>query len=109
VRKQCDPEKNGESCYKQMTWIDKWMNDPKVKVALGVDPTRTFTSCNKAVNLAFTLQGDSMHNSAVLLSDLIDDGIRLLIYAGNAGASHALVTGPAHGAQHRHGVRLHRQ
>ena len=36
------------------------------------------------VNQAFTMQGDSMHNSALLLTDLVNDGIRLLIYAGNA-------------------------
>jgi cathepsin A (carboxypeptidase C) len=74
-----------------MNWIDTWMNDPKVKVALGVDPARTFASCNMEVNQAFALQGDGMHNSAALLGDLIDDGVRLLIYAGNAGASRAFV------------------
>lgn len=30
-------------------------------------------------------QGDGMHNAAALLPDLINDGIRLLVYAGNAG------------------------
>lgn len=38
------------------------------------------------VNEAFMYQGDGMHNSAALLPDLINDGIRLLVYAGNAGA-----------------------
>jgi len=61
------------------------MNDPKNKVALGVDPERTFTSCNMEVNQAFMLQGDGMHNSGALLPDLVNDGIRLLVYAGNAG------------------------
>ncbi|KAJ7468642.1 carboxypeptidase C [Mycena latifolia] len=84
VRKQCDRAKNGDLCYAQMNWIDTWMNDPKIKVALGVDPSRTFASCNMEVNQAFALQGDGMHNSAELLGELIDGGIRLLIYAGNA-------------------------
>jgi len=61
------------------------MNDPKNTVALDVDPERTFTSCNMEVNQAFMLQGDGMHNSAALLPDLVNDGIRLLVYAGNAG------------------------
>jgi len=60
------------------------MNDPKNKVALGVDPERTFTSCNMEVNQAFMLQGDGM-NSVALLPDLVNDGIRFLVYAGNAG------------------------
>ncbi|KAJ7875369.1 Alpha/Beta hydrolase protein [Mycena olivaceomarginata] len=83
VRKPCDREKN-PLCYEQMNWIDTWMNDPQVKVALGVEPTRKFSSCSTAVGLAFGLQGDGAHNSAELLGELVDDGVRLLIYAGNA-------------------------
>lgn len=60
------------------------MNNPKNKAAIGVDPTRTFESCNMEVNQAFTMQGDGAHNSALLLPELIDDGVRLLVYAGNA-------------------------
>jgi hypothetical protein len=30
------------------------------------------------------LQGDGMHNSGALLPDLVNDGIRLLLYAGEA-------------------------
>uniref|UniRef100_A0A0W0FN62 Carboxypeptidase n=1 Tax=Moniliophthora roreri TaxID=221103 RepID=A0A0W0FN62_MONRR len=52
-------------------------------MALGVDPNRTFTSCNMEVNKAFFAQGDDMHNSALLLPELINDGIRLLVYAGD--------------------------
>lgn len=33
------------------------------------------------------LQGDGMHNSALLLPELVNDGVRLLVYAGNAGMS----------------------
>lgn len=61
------------------------MNNPRNKAALGVDPTRKFESCNMEVNQAFTMQGDGAHNSAKLLPELIDDGVRLLVYAGNAG------------------------
>lgn len=87
MRKTCDrsKDKDGELCYKQMGWIETWMNDPQVKVALGVDPTLNFASCNMEVNQAFAFQGDGMHNSALLLPELINDGIRLLVYAGNAG------------------------
>lgn len=60
------------------------MNDPKVKAAVGADPSITFSSCNMQVNGAFLMQGDGVHNSAPLLTDLVNDGIRLLIYAGNA-------------------------
>ena len=36
------------------------------------------------VNQAFFFQGDGMHNSATLLLPLLSDGIKLLVYAGNA-------------------------
>ncbi|KAJ6614660.1 carboxypeptidase C [Mycena sp. CBHHK59/15] len=84
VREQCDRAKNGDLCYAQMNWIETWMNDPKVKATLGVDPARTFASCNMEVNQAFAFQGDGMHNSAALLGELVDGGVRLLVYAGNA-------------------------
>ena len=87
VRRTCDRAKDGDLCYRQMGWIETWMNEPKNKVALGASLDRTFASCNMEVNQAFTMNGDGMHNSALLLPDLINDGIRLLVYAGNAGKS----------------------
>lgn len=61
------------------------MNDPKNKAVLGVNPEQTFASCNMAVNQGFMMQGDGAHNSAALLPDLVNSGIRLLVYAGDAG------------------------
>jgi cathepsin A (carboxypeptidase C) len=84
VRRKCDKQKDGPLCYQQMGWIETWMNDAKNKAALGVDPSRDFESCNMQVNQGFAFQGDGMHNSASLLPELINDGIRLLVYAGNA-------------------------
>ncbi|KAF9269332.1 carboxypeptidase C [Marasmius fiardii PR-910] len=84
VRKKCELDKDGEFCYPEMKWIEVWMNDPKNKVALGVDPERTFEICNMDVNEAFMQTGEQTHNSALLLPDLIHDGVRLLVYAGNA-------------------------
>lgn len=68
-----------------MGWIDAFLNNPKIKAEVGANLDRTFESCNMAVNQAFMMQGDSMHDSSLLLPDLINDGIRLLVYVGNAG------------------------
>ncbi|KAJ3501772.1 hypothetical protein NLJ89_g9190 [Agrocybe chaxingu] len=86
VRRKCDrsEDKDGQLCYKQMGWIETWMNEPSNKAALGVNPERTFESCNMQVNQAFTMNGDGMHNSAALLPELVENGVRLLVYAGNA-------------------------
>jgi cathepsin A (carboxypeptidase C) len=87
VRRKCDrsKDKDGPLCYKQLGWVEAWMNNPKIKAALGVDPSRKFESCNMEINQAFMYQGDGMHNSATLLPKLIEHGVRLLVYAGNAG------------------------
>ncbi|EAU81994.2 carboxypeptidase C [Coprinopsis cinerea okayama7 len=84
VRMKCDRQKDGQLCYKQMAWIENWLNKPDVKASLGVSPDREFASCNMDVNQAFTMNGDGMRNSALLLPELVNDGIRLLVYAGNA-------------------------
>ncbi|GLB35555.1 putative peptidase S10 family protein [Lyophyllum shimeji] len=84
VRRKCDRAKDGDLCYKQLLWVETWLNDPKTKAALGVNPDQTFASCNFEVNRAFASQGDGMHNSAILLPELVNDGVRLLVYAGNA-------------------------
>ncbi|CCA72778.1 related to carboxypeptidase [Serendipita indica DSM 11827] len=84
LRQKCDRQKDGDLCYKQMNWIDEWLNKEEVKKELGVPDDREFESCNMQVNQAFFFQGDGMHNSAALLLPLLNDGIKLLVYAGNA-------------------------
>jgi carboxypeptidase C (cathepsin A) len=63
-----------------------WMNTDAHKKALGVNSELKFQSCNMEVNQAFTFQGDGMHNSGLLLPELVNEGVRLLVYAGNADA-----------------------
>ncbi|KAF9041173.1 Alpha/Beta hydrolase protein [Rhodocollybia butyracea] len=63
VRRKCDRAKDGDLCYREMNGVAIFMNDQKNKVTLG----------------------DGMHNSALLLPPLVNDGVRLLVYAGNAG------------------------
>lgn len=72
------------------------------KAELGAPADITFQSCNMQINQALCvlclfgrrlatltdlhslLQGDGMHNSGALLPELVNDGIRLLLYAGEA-------------------------
>lgn len=79
VRRSCDraKDKDGPLCYKQMVWIENFMNRPEIKKALGANSQVTFESCNLEVNKAFLGQGDSMHNSALLLPELLSNGVRL--------------------------------
>ena len=61
------------------------MNNATVKVQLGIEPGREFTGISWSVQRSFRSSGDGMRNSAPLLTDLVNDGIRLLVYAGNTG------------------------
>lgn len=67
-----------------MGWVDTYLNQPSIKAELGVSPETKFATCNMEVNQAFTLGGD-WSNSALLLPELVNGGVRLLVYAGNAG------------------------
>lgn len=84
IRKKCDRSKDGDLCYKEMGWIETYMNDPEVRRQLGAAKDVTFASCNMQVNQAFQLNGDVSKNTAALIPPLLEDGIRFLIYAGSA-------------------------
>ena len=80
-------EEAEDACYIQFNWIDDYLNRTSTKKAIGVPSNVSFTLINKDVNTAFHARGDSVRNSAVLLPELINSGVRLLVYAGMAGAS----------------------
>ncbi|KAH8094750.1 Alpha/Beta hydrolase protein [Cristinia sonorae] len=86
VRKKCDRSKDGDLCYRQMSWVETYLNKPDIKKTLGVPSEVEFQSCNIGINQAFFGQGDGAKNSAILIPSLIEDGIRMLVYAGNADA-----------------------
>jgi cathepsin A (carboxypeptidase C) len=77
----------GSTCYEELNWVETFMNNATVKAQLGVDPARNFTGGGALVYLDFRVTGDGMRNSAPLLTNLVNNGIRLLVYAGNAGMS----------------------
>ena len=87
VRESCDrsPDKDGPLCYKELQWVPIWLNDKDVKSELGANPTINFTIASEKVEEDFLSSGDLMYYSAGLLTDLINDGIRLLVYAGDTG------------------------
>ena len=85
VRKRCSVPEYGPECFPEIGWLESWMNGEDVKRSLGVDPTLTFEACKADVSKEFALQADAMQDSAQLLTDLVNEGVRLLVYAGNAG------------------------
>ena len=62
-----------------------WLNNVDVKKELGAHPAINFTGVSHKVSRDFLSSGDLMHYSAGLLTQLVEDGIRLLVYAGDTG------------------------
>merc|ERR1712050_407143 len=74
------PCEHGRLCY-DFDMITTYLNTQDVKKQLGV--TKKWDSCNMAVDLLFVYAGDWMVNYQTLIPDMLADGIRVLIYAGD--------------------------
>ncbi|CAG8560710.1 11044_t:CDS:2 [Paraglomus brasilianum] len=81
VRKNCE---GNSLCYPILESIEKYLNREEVKRQLGVDPGIHYKSCNHDVNFRFMMAGDWMHPYHELLPKVLDAGVRVLIYAGDA-------------------------
>ncbi|XP_055833783.1 serine carboxypeptidase-like [Solanum dulcamara] len=75
IRKTCE----GNLCY-DFSRMETYLNDNQVKKALGVPIAIDFVSCSSSVYQA--MQKDWMKNLEVGIPQLLEDGINLLIYAG---------------------------
>lgn len=42
--------RDGPLCYKEMGWVETYLNQPDVKRQLGIAPSLDFQSCNMQVN-----------------------------------------------------------
>lgn len=82
VRMKCKGE-NGEQCYEIRDSIHKYLKLPKVKKEIGAE-VRKYKSCNEQVGIAFESTGDWMLPYVNKLPILLEDGVRILIYAGDA-------------------------
>ncbi|GKV01293.1 hypothetical protein SLEP1_g13858 [Rubroshorea leprosula] len=74
IRKKCE----GPLCY-DLSAIETFLNEKSVKEALGVGNI-TFVSCSTDVYVR--MEGDWMKNLAVGIPELLEDGIRVLLYEG---------------------------
>jgi len=67
-------------CY-DFSNVQTYLNNADVQKALGVK--KNWGSCNKAVTLLFAYAGDWMKSWHQVIPDMLADGIRTLIYAGD--------------------------
>ncbi|KAJ3211661.1 hypothetical protein HDU82_005288 [Entophlyctis luteolus] len=80
IRQKCDP--SNPLCYSILGDIEAYLNRPDVQDALGVDVE--YKGCNMEVNQRFMMAGDWMRPYVNLVSEIINDGVKVLIYAGDA-------------------------
>ncbi|XP_051113627.1 serine carboxypeptidase-like 48 [Andrographis paniculata] len=74
IRKKCE----GSLCY-DFSNVEKFLNQKNVKDALGVKNIE-YVSCSSAVQTA--MAGDELKNFAVYIPPLLQNGVKVLLYAG---------------------------
>ncbi|KAJ1962780.1 hypothetical protein GGI12_002445 [Dipsacomyces acuminosporus] len=77
------PCEGGNLCYPIMQDIDAYLNRPDVQKELGSDVAK-FESCSQKVYSGFILNGDWMKPYVDEIPPLLEAGIRVLVYAGDA-------------------------
>ncbi|RKP05913.1 Alpha/Beta hydrolase protein [Thamnocephalis sphaerospora] len=81
VRVKCDP--STPLCYSEITAITKYLNLPHVMRELGAKVSK-FDSCNTDINRQFMMAGDWMRPYVRKVPKILEAGIRVLVYAGDA-------------------------
>lgn len=76
IRRPCE----GALCY-NMTNTFNFFNNPKVKASLGVSESLKWEECSDSVGMRFV--ADISENFDYMIADILESGIRVLIYAGD--------------------------
>jgi carboxypeptidase C (cathepsin A) len=65
-------------CY-DFSEIDVYLNDPEVQKVIGVN--KPWSNCNYQINMQFVF--DFMRNYDQMIPELLEDGVRVLVYVGD--------------------------
>lgn len=79
VRKEIE---GGDLCYETVYSVERYLNLPGVMGVLGAE-TDKYTDCNDRLEYKCIKNGDFMLSYVNLISQLLDDNARILIYAGD--------------------------
>lgn len=84
ISRPCDGTLEETLCYPITQSIAKYLDQPKIRSLLGVDPTvsQNFSSCSNEVGMAFVVAGDMMQASYEYVAGLLERDVRVLIYVG---------------------------
>ncbi|AMD21959.1 HFR104Wp [Eremothecium sinecaudum] len=78
VRKEC----HGQLCYDDLQYMSDYLNMPEVMEAVGAE-VDYFEGCNTDINRNFLLAGDWMKPYHEYVTALLDEGLPVLLYAGD--------------------------
>ncbi|QLL30233.1 hypothetical protein HG536_0A00500 [Torulaspora globosa] len=78
IRKEC----KGTLCYEDLQYIDDYLNLDYVKEAVGAEVDK-YESCNFDINRNFLFAGDWMKPYHKAVTELLNQNIPVLIYAGD--------------------------
>lgn len=80
VREKC---KGGNLCYEILGSVQTYLNRPEVMKEIGAQVEK-YESCNMQINFRFQMAGDWMRPYVDEVPGLLEDDIKILIYAGDA-------------------------
>ncbi|KAK9711335.1 hypothetical protein K7432_007901 [Basidiobolus ranarum] len=81
IRQKCPTQ---DQCYPAEEGLIKWLNQPQIEQEIGADG-RKYEECDDGVYDRYTnVSGDWMYPYFEVIPSLLSDGIRVLIYAGDA-------------------------
>ncbi|CCA73427.1 related to PRC1-carboxypeptidase y, serine-type protease [Serendipita indica DSM 11827] len=83
ISKECDGPIEETLCYPITKHIAKYLNLPETRKMLGVSKNvHTFRGCSDAVGIDFQSHLDGMRQTALYVEQLLERGVRVLIYVG---------------------------
>ncbi|KAF8317878.1 alpha/beta-hydrolase [Clavulina sp. PMI_390] len=83
LSKYCDLSGGDTACYQERGPINHYLNLPATREMLGISPDfGEFTGCNHHVNAGFVEHGDFLISTQFHLEQLIERGVRVLLYDG---------------------------
>jgi carboxypeptidase C (cathepsin A) len=83
ISKPCEGKIEETLCYPITKKIADYLNQPSTRKMLGVDKSiGNYTGCNRAVGQAFGETQDFDHSSKYYVANLLERGVRILVYVG---------------------------
>ena len=83
ISRDCEGNISETLCYPLTKHINTWLDRPDIRAKLGVaDHIGNFSSCSPSVGAGFRLHQDRLHTSQAYVAELLERGVRVLIYAG---------------------------